>query len=168
MINLIIQIGLCGSPWWKIFSPSKICQILLIVRKSNPKIFLIRNEIRWTKKQLPRLGNGLTHSHVTMWQMKQMPIIFGRNWNQFLNKKTVGNKNFLLKKLVNMKLNEWTLMIDHLNVFRVLLISWLLWKWLWMMRCKYLCCCVYYQTIGKLLLWLSTTLFRMVHCLWSL
>ena len=31
--------------------------------------------------------------------------------------KIVGNKIFLLKKLVNMKLKEGTLMTDHLNAF---------------------------------------------------
>ena len=31
--------------------------------------------------------------------------------------KIVRNNIFLLKKLVNMKLKEWPLMIDHLNVF---------------------------------------------------
>ena len=32
--------------------------------------------------------------------------------------KTAGNKIFLLKKLVNIKLKKRTLMIDHLNVFQ--------------------------------------------------
>ena len=53
-----------------------------------------------------------------MWQMKQMLIISGRNWNQCLNKKTDVNKKNLLKKLVNMKLKEGKLMIDHLNAFQ--------------------------------------------------
>ena len=42
--------------------------------------------------QLPILGNGLTHPHVIMWQIKQMPIISKRNWNQCLNKKLMGIK----------------------------------------------------------------------------
>ena len=50
--------------------------------------------------------------------MKQMPIISKRNWNPCLNKKTARNKIFLLKKFVNMKLKEETLMIDHLNDFQ--------------------------------------------------
>ena len=39
-------------------------------------------------------------------------------WNKCLNKKNLGNKIFLLRKLVNMKLMEGTLMIDHLNAFQ--------------------------------------------------
>ena len=32
--------------------------------------------------------------------------------------KTVGNKIFLLRKLVNMKLKKWIVMTDHLNAFQ--------------------------------------------------
>lgn len=80
-------------------------QRFLRVKKPNPRIFLIWNGRRWTKRQLSNIRQSIDTSsrhhainEINVW--KKLELVFEQN--------ILGIYIFLLKKLVNMELKEGT------------------------------------------------------------
>ena len=86
--NLTTMVKLNKSNWamWmsmmENFLTIKDLSDILEGEKARPKDI---SDLEWNKMkkkmQLLTLGNGSIYPHVIIWQMKQMSIIFRRNWS---------------------------------------------------------------------------------------